>query len=352
MSIKVYKEGLSSYGIKANIDKTYDQAVAEITTKGDTNDDFLKFVKENYEQKVPKEGGAEFVKQNFVELAKAAACGVLHNTDTVGSEVINNIAKSGIRIDKWVKFGKSRKTYKSIKIPKYLLGNVKFKKKPAPSMNLMQIVNFIWGMLDTGVSRPPSMFIRMAMAYLRDLGNVPAGPVMTNDYTRILMALDSQLPGLLYVFTVWKKASKEWKTKVLTAQKANSEKKKALLVSVEEGFKDPEASFANFISAIQGIGANLISKAKLKAEEIEAFTNEVSEPKPKPGKLGKASVFTIDVGTKGPIVSNIPVGTEDTTLESVIVKKNAYKKQIGTKGDYYQSGIVMEEGVEEEKVAD
>ena len=348
MSIKVYKEGLSSFGIKVNIDKTYDQAVADIITNGEKQGDFVKFVKDNYGERLPKDNPETFVKENFAELAKANACGLLHNVDTVSADVINNIARSGIRIDKWVKFGKSRKTYKSIKIPKYLLGNVKFKKKPAPSMNLMQIVNFIWGMLDTGVSRPPSMFIRMAMAYLRDLGNIPSGPIMSNDYVRILMALDAQLPGILYVFTVWKKASKEWKTKVLAAQKANSEKKKALLVSVNEGFKDPESSFANFISAVQGIAANLISKSKLKAEEIQAFANDVSEPKPKTGKSGKASVFTIDAGTKGPIVSNIPVGTDDTTLESVVIKKDLYKKELQPKGDYYQSETIVEE--EEEKI--
>lgn len=274
------------------------------------------------------------------ELHKIAALGKLYNAEIITNDMMQKIVSSGYRIDKWVRFGKSRGLYKSIKLPKYLMGYARIKQDPKPSQKLMGFTNFLWSSLESGVLRPPSNFIRIANSYYRTLAKkTDRSPLNVNDLKKVVEALDVTNPGLFNAYIEYSTAGQEYRKKLKEASRLNQVAKTKIIERARTEYATIEQAFGGFASTLDAIQQVIPSKTKVTTESFNKL-GKLVDPKPKSIPYGKISYLTAQTGPGGVnAVGYAKMGSDDTidTVKSKIITgslvagKTGYNLTPGTK---------------------
>lgn len=198
------------------------------------------------------------IMQYQAPLAQAAAY--------IGMEDVKNISKPnldmfadgyGIEIGPICKFGKSKNLYKSVKIPKILLGSFRMKRPTPPGMIFLRFVTFIWRIMNTGVTHPPKAFVRVGLAFMKDMAGYVPGTTLTKDMvTQSLTKINELAPGIVPAYYAYLQNSALLKANLAATReqkaKARYEAKQVLdaqLSSTEAG----ATAFANALASMSQV---------------------------------------------------------------------------------------------------
>lgn len=135
------------------------------------------------------------------------------NVKNTAPSFLQGIAARGMNITEACKFGKSKKLYKSIKVPKVLFG-VRAINPPSPAIFVMRFMAFIWRLLGSGINRPPGSFLRIGMAFMKNLGGgdkvvqnnrgkYVMVPFTKSMLIKALLRLDTIAPGLVGAYSAY-----------------------------------------------------------------------------------------------------------------------------------------------------
>lgn len=289
-------------------------------------------------------------KSEIPELWKIGALGKLYNADTMTSDMIQKIASQGTRIDKWVRFGKSRGLYKSIKLPKYLMGYARIKQDPKPSQKLMGFTSFLWNLLGTGVLRPPSNFIRVANSYYRTLAKkTNRSPMTTADLANVVKSLDSTNPGLFNAYIEYSGASKEYRAKMKAISVVNQAEREKIMQTATAEYYTPAQAFAGFASALDAIQTVIPNKTAVTEDQFKKL-GQMVDPKPKALPYKKVGFMSVGTSASGAnTIGFTKVGSKDTlaSVKAKVTQANLNPGKIGYTSS--GTGIVADY---EQKIAD
>lgn len=178
------------------------------------------------------------------------------NVKNVAPGVLANMAARGLDITQACKFGKSKKLYKSVKIPKILFG-VRAINPPSPAIFVMRFMSFIWRLLGTGINRPPGSFLRIGMAFVKELGGGnkvvknPRGRLMQIPFTKTmlisaLLKLDALAPGLLSAYSAYQLDSIDMKRLKNEERERNQETRNIAMQLYNESVYDLSTALEGF----------------------------------------------------------------------------------------------------------
>lgn len=191
------------------------------------------------------------------------------NVKNVTNENLKAVGEKGLDISQYCKFGKSKKLYKSIKVPKVLFG-LRAINPPSPAMFVMRFLNFIWRVLGTGISRVPGPFLRIGLAFFKNLGGVTTKTKMFGNIKRVyetpftkkmLLAafktFENLAPGLLGAYQGYLSD-----TKMLTALKTqvraqNAERRNMLVDKFYSEIMDIKEASDMFARAVGEASSNI-----------------------------------------------------------------------------------------------
>ena len=272
----------------------------------------------------------KIVKTNSTDVAIAFELGAA-NVKNVSTDYLRGIAERGLDIGQYCKFGKSKKLYKAVKVPKVLFG-LRAINPPSPAMFVMRFLNFIWRVLGTGIARVPGSFLRVGLAFFKNAGGVTTATRMFGKTKRVyesaftkamlnnaLKIFDGIAPGLLGAYYGYLRDSKLLATIKAQVRQQKTAERNAILDNFSKEISGPNEAADMFARAIKAASGNIpgdatkdLSDAEVK-ELLKDFTNGPKKPTLlKPGKY-----------------TNIRFGAKKAAVKAA--KKEGAKKEVAKK---------------------
>lgn len=227
------------------------------------------------------------------------------NVKNAAPSFLQGIAARGMNITQACKFGKSKKLYKSIKIPKALFG-VRAINPPSPAIFVMRFMSFVWRLLGSGINRPPGSFLRIGMAFMKNLGDGDKvvqnarGKYVMLPFTKpmlvkALMKLDSIAPGLVGAYAAYQIDSVEIK-KLRSAEREKNreirEKNLALYNSVVGDISEALDAFSGTLATAANLLLPGVGRKATEENIAPLLTSYTDGPKKgtvlKPGEYRRA----------------------------------------------------------------
>lgn len=208
---------------------------------------------------------------NLQDLKLAYSIGA-GNVKNIAPHVLRQFAARGLEIGHFCKFGKSKKLYKSIKVPKVLFG-IRAINPPSPAIFIMRFLSFIWRLMATGINQPPGSFLRIGMAFFKGLCKADAinktarGKYIGSKLTKPMLieglkAFDNLAPGLLMVYEAYQEDNK-----VLTVLKRNAREDAAIARDYAKEMYDNEVK--DVVSAMDAFSAAVATASALLAPNLK-----------------------------------------------------------------------------------